>query len=103
MFCHYLIDSKPSRAWPFRAGDIRWCFLLMVSANGWSCNDAGATTMLQRETLADVDELAVCNDGSAAAFYMKENSSSNDWLVYLAGGGWCYDLDSCQGRFDGGA
>ncbi len=31
----------------------------------------------------------------------QENASSNDWLVYLAGGGWCYDLESCEGRFNG--
>ena len=32
---------------------------------------------------------------------LQENTSSPDWLVYLAGGGWCYDAASCQGRFDG--
>ena len=31
----------------------------------------------------------------------EENISSSEWVVYLAGGGWCYDLESCQGRFDG--
>jgi len=75
--------------------------LLISTAHGWSCNDAAATRFLQRESLTEVDPLAVCNDGTGAAFYMQENASSNDWLVYLAGGGWCYDLESCEGRFNG--
>lgn len=75
--------------------------LLISTAHGWSCNDAGATSWLRRESLAEVDALAVCNDGSSASFYLQENTSSPDWLVYLAGGGWCYDAASCQGRFDG--
>lgn len=94
---------KCTGAWPTRAAERfrRWCFFLVAAAHGWSCNDAGATAMLQRENLTDVDPLALCNDGSPAMFYMQENISSSEWVVYLAGGGWCYDLESCQGRFDG--
>lgn len=91
---------KCTGAWPTRAAERfrRWCFFLVAAAHGWSCNDAGATAMLQRENLTDVDPLALCNNGSPAMFYMQENISSSEWVVYLAGGGWCYDLESCQGR-----
>eukprot|EP01065_Artemidia_motanka_P047358 TRINITY_DN740_c0_g1_i1.p1 TRINITY_DN740_c0_g1~~TRINITY_DN740_c0_g1_i1.p1 ORF type:complete len:389 (+),score=61.45 TRINITY_DN740_c0_g1_i1:57-1223(+) len=44
---------------------------------------------------------AVCTDGSPGGYYWKRatsSSSSHLWLVYLQGGGWCYDAASCQHR-----
>ena len=41
---------------PIETGQLtktRWCFFLVAAAHGWSCNDAGATAMLQRENLTD--------------------------------------------------
>lgn len=99
----------------FNAMGALWVACLAHIAYGWSCNDVGATSQLVRESLVDVDPLAVCNDGTAAAFYWKRAASDN-WrlsglslsvlralprLIYLAGGGWCYDLESCEGRFNG--
>ena len=35
---------------------------------------------------------ARCLDGSQAGYYIRTtNSSHNKWLIYLEGGGWCYD------------
>lgn len=67
----------------------------------WSCNDAGASAQLDLVSLASVDDKAVCNDGSSASYYFKDNDNPKLWVVYLAGGGWCYDLPSCTARFDG--
>lgn len=41
---------------------------------------------------------AVCNDGSRAGFFYKEGTSS--WLIiYLEGGGFCFDATSCNSRW----
>ncbi|KAJ8609818.1 hypothetical protein CTAYLR_008115 [Chrysophaeum taylorii] len=75
-------------------------FLLVASVSAWSCNDEGATTVLRQRSLAD--PLAVCNDGSPASYYFREGSAKK-WLVYLAGGGECWDEVSCEMRENGTA
>lgn len=45
--------------------------LSLHRASAWSCNDAGATEVLTKVPLAEVDALAVCNDGSEAASISK--------------------------------
>ena len=43
---------------------------------------------------------AVCNDGSPAVYYFRQGtgSGSNNWIVFLAGGGFCYSVESCHER-----
>lgn len=41
---------------------------------------------------------AVCTDGSPAGYYIRRSVQSSTWLVYLQGGGWCYDEASCNVR-----
>jgi len=49
---------------------------------------------------------AVCNDGTMSGFYVsnavKERAGAGargqTWVVYLQGGGWCFDRASCLGR-----
>ena len=43
--------------------------------------------------------LAVCNDGSPAAYYYYKGSS-DAWIVHQQGGWWCWDKYSCQVRWD---
>ncbi|KAH8098265.1 pectin acetylesterase [Aureococcus anophagefferens] len=43
--------------------------------------------------------LAVCNDGSPAAYYYYKGSS-DAWIVHQQGGWWCWDAYSCQVRWD---
>jgi len=74
---------------------------LVAQTAAWSCNDAGATETLKREGLATIDKHALCNDGTEASYYIKDNGNPDLWIVYLAGGGWCYDRDSCVQRFNG--
>ncbi|KAH8053486.1 pectin acetylesterase [Aureococcus anophagefferens] len=53
-------------------------------------------------SLQATDAGAVCNDGTPAAYYFAPGSpSSKTFLVYLSGGGQCYDAASCAGRGDG--
>jgi len=41
--------------------------------------------------------LAVCNDGSPGAYYLRPGlPGSRRWLVYLDGAGWCWDDESCK-------
>ena len=78
--------------------------------------------VLQMYTVSGVDEYAVCNDGSSGAYYYAPSpTGSNQWcvspapavaasfadtsllppplrLVYLEGGMWCWDQQSCLAR-----
>jgi len=60
---------------------------------------------LHRISLAAVDPLAVCIDGSPAAYYAQladslpgSRNSSSLWLMDLQGGGWCYSAEDCARR-----
>lgn len=41
---------------------------------------------------------ARCLDGTMAGFYHALNSSSNDWVIYLQGGGLCVEPVDCEAR-----
>jgi hypothetical protein len=46
-------------------------------------------------------QFAVCTDGSPASYYWRAASSAGaetTWLVYLEGGGWCWDTATCDTR-----
>jgi hypothetical protein len=52
---------------------------------------------------ADYDPLAVCNDGTKGAYYFKESidpSMRNVYVIFLPGGGQCYDEASCKDRWE---
>jgi len=55
---------------------------------------------LLRYFLNDVSPLALCNDGSPAAYYFRQGhgNGTNRWIIRLQGGGWCYDQASCEAR-----
>ncbi|XP_040576551.1 palmitoleoyl-protein carboxylesterase NOTUM isoform X2 [Lepeophtheirus salmonis] len=40
-----------------------------------------------------------CNDGSPAGYYMRRNSRSRRWVIFLEGGWYCYDNISCESRW----
>jgi len=48
------------------------------------------------------DPLAVCNDGTPAGYYFSPGTAGtapgSTWLLYLQGGLWCYDEQSCLAR-----
>eukprot|EP00794_Sanderia_malayensis_P000579 gene579-1239_t len=39
-----------------------------------------------------------CNDGSAAGYYFRRRAGSRNWLIYLEGGGYCYNKETCKQR-----
>ena len=57
----------------------------------------GATAMTLH-SVTTYDTAATCNDGTPAGFYYAAGSDPTLWLVYLQGGLWCYDQDSCMER-----
>ena len=57
---------------------------------------------LTMRSLASYDALAVCNDGSPGAFYYAPGSDPTTWLVFLQGGMWCWDAESCSERAQNG-
>ena len=80
------------------------CVFLAPSARGWSCNDISSATnaTLTLRSLETVDPLAVCNDGSAAGYYIEHGTDPDLWLIYLGGGSWCWDEASCAARYSDG-
>jgi len=47
--------------------------------------------------------LAICADGSPAAYYYREGiEKSRRWLIFLEGGGWCWDEASCNNLWNQG-
>ena len=41
----------------------------------------------------------MCNDGTPAGYFFKAGSDPKQWLVYLEGGYWCWDSESCTERY----
>ena len=42
---------------------------------------------------------ALCNDFTRAGFFIRRNTASNNWVVFLEGGGLCYNTNTCNKRF----
>ncbi|CAB3254756.1 unnamed protein product [Arctia plantaginis] len=40
-----------------------------------------------------------CNDGSPAGYYFRRGINNDHWVVYLEGGGYCWDTVSCKARW----
>eukprot|EP01121_Diplochlamys_sp_Union-15-3_P001389 TRINITY_DN11209_c0_g1_i1.p1 TRINITY_DN11209_c0_g1~~TRINITY_DN11209_c0_g1_i1.p1 ORF type:complete len:366 (-),score=64.43 TRINITY_DN11209_c0_g1_i1:37-1134(-) len=53
--------------------------------------------LFQREWLNT--PTGICNDGSSSGFYFRNGTSKDRWLIYLEGGGFCYDNTSCSLRW----
>lgn len=45
------------------------------------------------------NSMALCNDFTQAGFFIRRNTNSNSWVVFLESGGLCYDKASCNRRF----
>jgi len=43
-----------------------------------------------------------CNDGSPAGYYFRPGygNGSKTWVIRLQGGGWCWDIKSCEDRWN---
>jgi hypothetical protein len=73
--------------------------LLLLS---WPLQLADAQTAQQRDKMTWVtasNPMALCNDFTRAGFFIRQNTASDNWIVFLESGGVCYDRDSCNRRF----
>ncbi|KAM8879855.1 inactive palmitoleoyl-protein carboxylesterase notum1b [Spinachia spinachia] len=43
---------------------------------------------------------ATCNDGSSAGYYIKESKGSKRWLLFLEGGWYCFNRQTCDSRYE---
>ncbi|XP_075895273.1 inactive palmitoleoyl-protein carboxylesterase notum1b [Nelusetta ayraudi] len=41
-----------------------------------------------------------CNDGSPAGYYLRESKGSKRWLLYLEGGWYCFNKQTCDRRYE---
>ncbi|TRZ00440.1 hypothetical protein DNTS_013418 [Danionella cerebrum] len=41
-----------------------------------------------------------CNDGTPAGYYLKESKGSKRWLIFLEGGWYCFNKETCDSRYE---
>ena len=72
-----------------------------------AAHSAALSALVLPQSFADTYG-AKCLDGSPPAIYYSLNSSSSTWVLFLEGGGWCFDttpsgtVANCFGRAAGG-
>lgn len=65
--------------------------------------DEARAPYLTKYAVQDATERkAVCNDGSPAVFYFRPGRSEyrDKWVIWFEGGGACYDLGTCNQRWN---
>ncbi|XP_063954827.1 palmitoleoyl-protein carboxylesterase NOTUM-like isoform X1 [Lytechinus pictus] len=61
----------------------------------------GFDGQLQKLRLHHVTNRSVtCNDGSPAGYYLRKSYESKKWLIFLEGGFYCFDTESCRNRYN---
>ncbi|CAG9133248.1 hypothetical protein JYU34_017448 [Plutella xylostella] len=88
------------RTWNFITCTI--CVLLGAASDGAAPSEGaggagGAPDSLQLQWLSNTS--ITCNDGSPAGYYIRRGTNSSHWVVYLEGGGYCWDARSCAARW----
>lgn len=75
---------------------------VFLSHNFATASSSTATVMdIQWLNFSGSDPLAVCNDGTTPAYYIKTFTDpvfSDYWLIHLQGGGQCYSEETCNDR-----
>ena len=72
-----------------------------------AAHSAALSALVLPQSFADTYG-AKCLDGTPPAIYYSLNASSSTWLLFLEGGGWCFDttpsgtIANCFGRAAGG-
>ena len=61
--------------------------------------DAQATQRDRMTWVPASNPMALCNDFTRAGFFIRRNTASDNWVVFLESGGLCYDRASCNRRF----
>ncbi|KAL6549749.1 hypothetical protein OROMI_020237 [Orobanche minor] len=85
------------------AGQIVWSrrlliyALMLVNAGVYGLHSVAINVTIVEDAVA---KGALCLDGSPAGYHYSEGygDGANNWLVYLAGGGWCGSTTGCLNR-----
>ena len=75
--------------------------LALLALFAFSPTSAKPSELKLANSLTLYDDAAVCNDGTPQQFYWKaatEARLATTYLIYLSGGGWCWNTTSCQER-----
>ena len=75
--------------------------ILLICLMAAVLNSVSEAAPLQKRTVFNAGgRQAVCNDGSPAVYYFRPGTGSgvNNWVIFLAGGGLCYSVESCNER-----
>lgn len=59
----------------------------------------GSHLLVYHNITRAVERGALCNDFSTAGYFIRRNLSSNNWVIYLEGGGGCASVEECNKRF----
>ena len=77
--------------------------LLVISIFSFGSGTGEAPSLLYRHVVRDAEKRgALCNDGTPAVYYFNSHDdvvSTDNWLLFLEGGGDCYSDKSCENRW----
>lgn len=73
--------------------------LLWLPASVGQQGQASLPTSGKMVWVSASNSTALCNDFTRAGFFIRRNTTSNNWVVFLEGGGLCYNTDTCNRRF----
>ena len=59
----------------------------------------GSQQLVYYNVTRAVERGALCNDFTIAGYFIRRNLSSNDWVIFLEGGGGCASVAECNERF----
>ncbi|KAM9769183.1 inactive palmitoleoyl-protein carboxylesterase notum1b [Menidia menidia] len=64
----------------------------------YPCSARGLHADMRLTLLKNVS--VTCNDGSPAGYYIRESRGSRRWLLFLEGGWYCFDKQTCDSRYE---
>eukprot|EP00118_Oscarella_pearsei_P003276 m.13707 g.13707 ORF g.13707 m.13707 type:complete len:454 (+) comp25158_c0_seq2:2226-3587(+) len=62
-------------------------------------NDCSCQIERQMDIFFLDNNKVACNDRSPSGYYLRSSEGSKIWIIYLEGGGYCYDEQMCNERF----
>lgn len=92
---------------------LKYLFLLILSIDAWAyprrcllnMNEDMVKCISENLRLNGMNrffltgsDAPTCNDGSPAGYYYRENPESTEWVIYLEGGWFCSDPQTCSNR-----
>ena len=84
-------------------GQLVWLAVVAMASvrvqTGVTAQTEGTQKTITMSWVSASNATALCNDYTRAGFFIRQNHSSRDWVVFLESGGLCYNTESCNRRF----